>query len=161
MTSFRRQRESSVPRAAQSISIRAMAPFAAPRPHVLIVDDVTETRRLLADFVHRRGYHTLEAAEGAEAMALLRAYHPRVCAIILDLQMQGMDGFAFRHAQLEEPALAAVPVIVVTASGRREILQYTLKVDDVIFKPTITGELDEALVRHCNAAGRAVPQPQL
>lgn len=116
---------------------------------MLIVEDVTATRELLTDFVRRKGFHVLAAGDGHEALALLRAAPSQVCAIVLDLQMQPMDGFAFREEQLAEPALAAIPVIVLTSTGRETTLRYTLQTPHVILKPTVVDQLEQALAECC------------
>ena len=122
---------------------------AAGRPCVLVVDDVAQTRALVGAFIHRRGYQSLEASDGREALMLLRTNLHRVCAIVLDLQMQGMNGFQFREVQRADPAFESIPVIVLTTTGRADILKYTLDVEHVIFKPFIADALEAALSELC------------
>jgi CheY-like chemotaxis protein len=85
-----------------------------PREQILIVEDETDVREALAIFFEAEGYDVLQAANGEEALALLdRA--PAVCLILLDLFMPVMDAWGFRRAQLADPRLAAIPVIVISA----------------------------------------------
>ena len=81
-------------------------------PLVLIVDDDARIRALMARLLETSGYNAVEAANGKEALALMRRRRP--CVILLDLQMPVMDGWEFRRQQLADPELAEVPVICVT-----------------------------------------------
>jgi CheY-like chemotaxis protein len=83
---------------------------------ILIVDDDSDIRKSLSDFLEDEGYKVTAAANGRSALDLLRA-GIRPAVILLDLMMPGMDGWDFRQAQLQDPAIASVPVVVVTASG--------------------------------------------
>ncbi len=83
---------------------------------ILIVDDDSDVRKSLSDFLEDEGYRVTAASNGRTALDLMRA-GVRPAVILLDLMMPGMDGWDFRQAQLEDPALASVPVVVVTASG--------------------------------------------
>ena len=58
------------------------------------------------------GYEVTEASNGAEALAMLPTVDPE--AIVLDLWMPVMDGWAFRREQREDPAIAAIPVVVLS-----------------------------------------------
>jgi len=86
---------------------------------VLVVDDERDIRDAAVMLFRSDAYTTVGAENGQEALGLLRsgAIHPRL--IILDLRMPVMDGFAFRAAQLSDPALAPIPVVVLSADGRR------------------------------------------
>ena len=81
---------------------------------VLVADDDRTIRRNLVLLLQSEGYQTLEAADGDEALASIKAHDPD--AVLLDLKMPGRDGLEVL-AELG-PALADLPVIVVTASGR-------------------------------------------
>jgi two-component system response regulator AtoC len=82
-------------------------------PTVLVADDDRTIRRNLVLFLRSEGYRTLEAADGQEALAGIARDAPD--AVLLDLKMPGRDGLEV----LRElgPALAELPVIVVTALG--------------------------------------------
>ncbi len=80
---------------------------------ILVADDDRTIRRNLVRFLQAEGYHPLEAVDGEEALASIHAHSPD--AVLLDLKMPGRDGLEVL-AQLG-PALADLPVIVVTAFG--------------------------------------------
>jgi len=83
---------------------------------VLVVDDDRELRELLAEALELDGFDVKSAADGKQALALLGRWRPHV--ILLDLNMPEMDGWAFRRAQRAQPSIAAIPVIVFSASFR-------------------------------------------
>jgi len=82
---------------------------------ILLVEDDADVRGALAALLEGEGYQVVEAAHGGEALAHLRA--TTFCLILLDLMMPVMNGWQFRAEQLKDPALAAVPVVVVTADN--------------------------------------------
>ena len=82
---------------------------------VLLVDDDAGVRRTLARFLGRDGIAVVEADNGQEALKYLRD-GGAASVIVLDLRMPVMDGFTFRAAQRREPALAGIPVIVLSGA---------------------------------------------
>ena len=105
---------------------------------VLVVDDDPDIRESLCDLIGDQGYRVLAAANGKEALAILRGGE-RVCVILLDLMMPVMDGWAFRQEQQTDEALAQIPVVVITASGKTNgafakvlVLRKPLRFDTVI-----------------------------
>lgn len=90
-------------------------PVAAARPGatVLVVDDAPTVRALERGVLERAGYSVLVAEDGREALEVLGEVVPD--AVLTDLEMPGMDGFALLRAMRERPALSAVPVLVVSS----------------------------------------------
>jgi CheY-like chemotaxis protein len=84
---------------------------------VLIVDDDRDIRAALGELLAEDGYEVATATNGAEALELLRNSSPP-CMVLLDLMMPVMDGYEFLEEQKRDPALAPVPVAIMTASDR-------------------------------------------
>ena len=83
-------------------------------PHVAIVDDTAEARRLIRRILQSQGDFTIfEASDGKEGLELIQRELPDL--IILDLMMPEMDGFAVMDALRANPDTANIPVIVATA----------------------------------------------
>src|SRR3954468_23043361 len=81
---------------------------------VLIVEDDEDLREMMAQLLSLEGYQTATVANGREALEYLHdAGGPQ--GILLDLMMPVMDGWEFRRQQQADPALAPVPVIVLSA----------------------------------------------
>jgi CheY-like chemotaxis protein len=100
---------------------------------VLVVDDDRDIRELLVELLGGEGYLVSSAADGRQALREAHAHRPDV--ILLDLMMPVMDGYQFRAAQLEDPDLAQVPVVIISAFDHR------LEAAAVIQKPFLVEEL--------------------
>jgi CheY-like chemotaxis protein len=100
----------------------------------MIVDDDDDLRDALADIMTAQGY---EVAAFADARAALAALEGGLTPflILLDLMMPGMSGWEFRAAQLENPTLALIPVVVVTAAGHLNDGARTLSCVEALAKP--------------------------
>jgi CheY-like chemotaxis protein len=128
------------------------------QPHILIVEDDFATRESLALVLNAEGYVVAEAADGAAALALSHSGLPPQL-VILDLLMPGMDGWQFLAARHRKPALAAVPVLVLTADRGIDSPELrALGAEDVLEKPA-TAEDVVAAVRHYRPAVAGRPSP--
>jgi len=123
-------------------------PTGPSRRAVLVVDDVIATRHGLAELLRLRGYEAYEAGNGADALQVLRE-HPFIAVVVLDLWMPGTDGFWFRAHQLDDPALAHIPVIVFTGSARGEKVSERLQAAEILLKPFSVDDVFAAIERHC------------
>jgi CheY-like chemotaxis protein len=86
---------------------------------VLIVEDDDDIRDLLAEMFGDHGFRVSTARNGKEGLELLRGSdHPNI--VLLDLMMPVMDGWQMRAEMLADPALARIPVVVV--SGAADVL---------------------------------------
>src|SRR5689334_1575844 len=86
----------------------------AVRP-ILIVDDDVDIREALTDTLEARGFEVVTAANGLEALRLLRSNAVSPSVILLDLMMPVLDGYEFLDEQRKDPALASIPVAIITA----------------------------------------------
>jgi type II secretory ATPase GspE/PulE/Tfp pilus assembly ATPase PilB-like protein/ActR/RegA family two-component response regulator len=114
---------------------------ARTRHRVLIVDDDRMIRMLVKLLLEKEGYEVIEGENGLHAVELARRERPDL--IVLDLMMPEMDGFEAIGRLRRELALAALPVIVLTAESgpdtERRVLE--LGADDYLVKPFEPGVL--------------------
>ena len=87
----------------------------ARRVNVLVVDDDTDLQRVMIRFLTLEGFAPIIAGNGQEALTYLRG-GASVDVILLDLRMPIMDGWTFRREQRADPALAAIPVVVLSGT---------------------------------------------
>jgi CheY-like chemotaxis protein len=85
---------------------------------ILVVEDNDDVRDAMVALLETAGYATVSAVNGQHALDVLRSGGELPCLIVLDLMMPVMDGATFRRRQLDDPAIAHIPVVVVTAYGR-------------------------------------------
>jgi two-component system chemotaxis sensor kinase CheA len=86
---------------------------AAHQPSVLVVDDALTVRELQRSILERAGYSVRVATDGKEALGMLLR---EPCDLVLtDLEMPAMDGFALTEAVRKSPALASIPVVILTS----------------------------------------------
>ena len=101
---------------------------------VAIVDDDEILRRTVSTVLRLEGFEVLEASDGADALERMDTNGlPR--AIILDWSMPSMDGAAFRRIQRDDPALASIPVIVLTGDRAAQTEARDLGIEVVLTKP--------------------------
>ena len=84
---------------------------------VLVVEDDAPARDELAALLAGHGYHIVSAGNGQEALDYLHG-HASPNLILLNLVMPGMNGWEFRDHQQRDPALTAIPVVVLSCVGR-------------------------------------------
>jgi CheY-like chemotaxis protein len=117
-----------------------------PCSGVLVVDDDPDIRDSLRDVLEERGYEVSTVANGREALDLLKSTSPQPCVILLDLMMPVMDGMQFRKEQKRDPSIANIPLVVITATGKRPVLVDAV---DLVMKPLDITRLFEAIERYC------------
>jgi len=86
-----------------------------PNRPVLIVDDDLDIRELLAEALEELGFDVVTAANGLEAITLVRNMTTPPSIILLDLMMPVLDGYGFLEQRAKEAMLAAIPVAVISA----------------------------------------------
>lgn len=113
---------------------------------ILLVEDDYAIRQTIAELLEEEGYRVRSAANGAEALELIDA-SGAPSLVLLDLMMPVMNGWEFRRAMQADPRLAAVPVIVLSASRGFEP-RAPLAADAFIAKPFEADRLLEAVSRY-------------
>ena len=114
-------------------------------PTALIVEDEPEANKLLSMLVRLRGYRTLSAFTGQEALAMVQGERPDV--VFLDLMLPDINGFEVCQAIKSSPHSQTVPVVMVTArlaeENRAKSLQFGA--DEFIPKPYTPNQIFQAL----------------
>jgi len=113
---------------------------------ILIVDDEYSGRETLESILEGEGYNLVMAENGPQAIAKAKAILPDV--ILLDVMMPGMTGFEVCERIRNDPQVAEIPIIILTALDDREALLTGLKAgaDDFISKPFDRFELRARLM---------------
>lgn len=121
---------------------------------ILVVDDEERMRRLVKDFLAKKGYAVIEASNGREALDLFYKDNS-IDLVILDVMMPVMDGWATLREIRET---SKIPIIMLTAKAEEhdELLGFELGVDEYItkpFSPKILVARVEALLRRFGSIG--------
>jgi CheY-like chemotaxis protein len=101
----------------------------------------------------KEGFRILEAASGDAGLALARAERPDV--ITLDVVMPGLDGWSVLAALKDDPALAAIPVVMLTITDDRN-LGFALGASEYLTKPIERARLSAVLARYRRDPGAGV-----
>lgn len=83
---------------------------------IVAADDEADIRRLVAFTLRRRGFVVLEAGSGDEALTLIQQELPDLA--VLDVLMPGLSGIEVAQQLTNDPATAAIPVILLSALGQ-------------------------------------------
>jgi CheY-like chemotaxis protein len=114
---------------------------------ILIAEDNAVNRELLRELLEIRGYAVEEACDGQEALHMIEQTNPDL--LLLDIGMPILDGFAVVRRIRENPHLAPLPVVAVTAyamhGDREKILDSQF--DGYLSKPVDARSLGEELDR--------------
>ena len=83
------------------------------KKRILVVEDTEDNRRIIRDLLTSFDYELIEAADGAEGVALAQSEHPDL--ILMDIQLPVLDGYEATRRIRAIPHLAQVPIIAVTS----------------------------------------------
>ncbi|MDY4743356.1 MAG: response regulator transcription factor, partial [Lachnospira sp.] len=128
------------------------------RMKILVVDDESRMRKLVSDFLTRKGYEVIEAADGIEAVDIFME-NKDIALIILDVMMPGMDGWEVCREIRKD---SKVPIIMLTAKGEEndELHGFECGADEYISKPfspkILTARVDAILRRAYGVDGNEV-----
>lgn len=106
-------------------------------PHVLVVEDDSDTRALLRSALEGAGFRVAEAPDGPEALAMLRSAGDPFDLVTLDLMMEKMHGLEVLKQLRARIATADIPVVVATGSDDPEVEMelFEAGADDFVVKP--------------------------
>ena len=134
-----------------------------PRQSVLVVDDSPTDLRYIGRLLEAPDRHILMAAGGEEALNILKGVE--LALVILDVHMDGMDGFETAERMRDDERTQDIPIIFVTATGLEEetVFQgYDAGAVDYLFKPVEPNLLRSKVNIFCQlSAQRLLIQDQL
>ena len=112
---------------------------------VLIIEDEPHIVLSLEYLLERGGYETATATDGERGLAMVRELRPDV--VLLDLMLPRLNGYQVCQAIRSDPALARIPVIILSAKGQEvEVLKgLSLGAAQYITKPFGNAEILEAV----------------
>ena len=113
---------------------------------ILLIEDDKFLRELIIQKLGREGYEVAEAPEGEAGLAKAKEEKPDL--VLLDLILPGIDGFEVLSRMKKDPALASIPVIILSNLGQRDDVQkgIDLGAEDYLIKAHFTpGEIVEKI----------------
>lgn len=116
---------------------------------ILVVEDDTDIREVVAELLEAEGYRVAQAANGKEALDHLRQAEVLPCVVLLDLMMPVMSGPELLEILAADPSLSNLPVVVVSAMadrGRAPGVKRFLR------KPVSSEALREVVAEYCTGA---------
>lgn len=115
---------------------------ARPEKLILLVDDSITVRQSLALTLQKAGYQVLQAKDGYEAIEQLQQ-HTNIQLVICDIEMPRMNGFEFLKYRQQDPALANIPVLILTSrsASKHRLIASELGATGYIIKPYLEDKL--------------------
>ena len=105
------------------------------RRHLVLVVEDQEINRDVLGMILEDDYDVIYAENGEEGLEQMRSHLDKLSIVLLDLMMPVMDGFEVLRHMREDPELASMPVIVLTAEKNAELRALQLGAADFITKP--------------------------
>ncbi len=121
---------------------------------ILVVEDNEKNMKLFRDVLLVKGYRTLEATSGQQAVELAAEHAPDL--VLMDIQLPDIDGIeALRRLRADERT-ASTPVLAVTAQAMQGDRERFLAAgfDGYVSKPVNVGDLIGTVSQHCDGLGR-------
>jgi CheY-like chemotaxis protein len=125
-----------------------MVPAGGDHRPLLLVEDDDDVRDAIAASLRDEGYVVAEAGNGRLALDWLRR-NADPCLVLLDLWMPVMSGVEMRAQMVQDPRLAALPLVVVTAAGDGKAQAEEMGAIGYLRKPLDLRDLLETVERFC------------
>ncbi|MDX3775432.1 ATP-binding protein [Chromatiaceae bacterium AAb-1] len=126
---------------------QATAMVSCPALTVLLIEDIPLNAEIATSLLEQRGHTVVHAETGEDALALLET-EDDIDLVLLDMQLPDMNGDEIARYIRNEPHLAAIPVVVLSANVRKAEEQLAgVKIDGALAKPINTGTLDQLLLQ--------------
>lgn len=117
--------------------------------YILVVEDSPDLRDLIFELYRIEGYPVQTAQNGQDALDFLSKAEKLPCVILLDLMMPGMDGFKFREIQKQDPRLAKIPVLIMTADAHAKDKAKKAEANGFLKKPVEAETLIKVAEKFC------------
>lgn len=133
------------------------------KANILVVDDDKAIVKVVRSYLEQAGYDVTTALDGEHAIHMLRSQRPDL--LVLDVMLPDRDGWEITRLIRNDPALGALPIIMLTArvEDADKIIGLELGADDYVTKPFNAREIVarvRALLRRVQL-GSVAPPPQL
>ncbi len=118
-----------------------------PSLTILLVEDVPLNAEIATNLLEQRGHSVIHAETGEDALALLET-EDDIDLVLLDMQLPDMTGDQIARFMQEEPHLAQIPVVVLSANVRKAEQQLAgIQIAGALAKPINTNNLDQVLAK--------------
>jgi CheY-like chemotaxis protein len=126
--------------------------MSSPEKTVLIIEDEADAAELFAEMMRVSGFRVLKTSSSAPAMNVISAERPDV--VLLDIMMPEISGLDILRLMRDDPALADIPVVIVSAKSMPTDIKDGLEAgaSTYLTKPVGFLELKEAVERALGAA---------
>lgn len=88
---------------------------------IVVVDDSQSIREEVASLLRKNGYEVLTALDGLDGARKIASL-PDVALVLCDVDMPRMNGFELLMSMKQDPKLAAVPIVMLTAEGQPSLI---------------------------------------
>ena len=112
------------------------------------MEDAREARETLTDLLEDSGYRVAAAANGAEALKYLES-QPAPALILTDLMMPVMTGWELTGRLKQNPALASIPIVALTAVRNVDDFADLVPFQERLIKPVVLEDVLEVVARYC------------
>jgi CheY-like chemotaxis protein len=115
------------------------------RPMILVVEDDDAVAMMIQDYLSGHDFRTTRAADGREAVDMVRQLHPDL--IVMDLMMPRLTGGEAATALRRDPMTEKIPIVAISAVADVTSIAEMLPLDEVLPKPFDLDDLVAAIER--------------